>query len=56
MDYWIGTENKGDAVESLSSLTIPTTKWAVFEVKGPMPEAMPKVWKSILSEIWIPIK
>ncbi len=53
MDYWIATEYNGEKVESLSSLTIPTSKWAVFEVKGAMPDAMRNVWKSIFSE-WLP--
>lgn len=32
---------------------IPAATWAVFPVRGPMPDAMPKVWQRIFSE-WFP--
>src|SRR5690625_373531 len=53
IDYWIGTAHEGSAPNRLSTLEIPTSKWAVFEVHGPMPDAMPKAWKQIFSE-WFP--
>lgn len=53
IDYWIGTAYEGGTPDGLSSLEIPASKWAVFEVRGPMPDAMPKVWKQIVSE-WFP--
>lgn len=53
IDYWIGTTYEGDVPDGLAALTIPESKWAVFEVHGPMPDAMPKVWKQIFSE-WFP--
>lgn len=53
IDYWIGTAHGGSAPNGLSILEIPASKWAVFEVHGPMPDAMPKVWKQIFSE-WFP--
>ncbi|GAA0422564.1 MULTISPECIES: AraC family transcriptional regulator [Virgibacillus] len=53
IDYWIGTTYEGDVPDGLVALTIPESKWAVFEVHGPMPDAMPKVWKQIFSE-WFP--
>jgi AraC family transcriptional regulator len=53
MDYWIATEHDGEIPDGLSKLDIPASKWAVFEVHGPMPDAMPKVWKQIFSE-WFP--
>ncbi|WP_256681887.1 GyrI-like domain-containing protein, partial [Mammaliicoccus fleurettii] len=53
IDYWIGTTYEGESPEKLSILEIPASKWAVFEVRGPMPDAMPRVWKQILSE-WFP--
>ncbi len=37
----------------LLNLEIPASKWAIFEVHGAMPDAMPKVWKQIFSE-WFP--
>lgn len=53
MDYWIATESDQEAPEGLQSLEIPASKWAVFEVRGPMPDAMQNAWKQIISE-WFP--
>ncbi|WP_085507294.1 AraC family transcriptional regulator [Thalassobacillus devorans] len=53
MDYWIAAAHDGDIPEGFSSLEIPASRWAVFEVHGAMPDAMPKVWKQIFSE-WFP--
>lgn len=53
IDYWIGTTYEGVIHEELDALEIPTSKWAVFEVHGPMPNTMPRVWKQIFSE-WLP--
>ncbi|PYY28152.1 AraC family transcriptional regulator [Paenibacillus illinoisensis] len=53
MEYWIGTAYHGEIPEGLSSLTIPASKWSVFEVKGPLPESLQNLWKQIVSE-WFP--
>ena len=53
MDYWIAAASNHEASEGLSTLEMPAAKWAVFEVRGPMPEAMQKTWKQIYSE-WFP--
>jgi AraC family transcriptional regulator len=53
MDYWIATAHDGPTPEGLISLVIPAAKWGVFEVHGPMPDAMQKAWKQIYSE-WFP--
>jgi AraC family transcriptional regulator len=53
MDYWIATEYTGVVPDGFSSLTIPTSKWAVFEVQGPIPEAIVNTWRQIFSE-WVP--
>lgn len=53
MDYWIGTDHKGEAPEGLLELDIPASKWGVFEVHGAMPNAMQNTWKQIISE-WFP--
>jgi AraC family transcriptional regulator len=53
MEYWIATEYNGDIPEDLLNITIPASKWAIFEVHGPMPDAMTKAWKKIFSE-WFP--
>lgn len=53
MEYWIATAYEGELPEGLSAFTIPASKWAVFEVQGPMPESMQSLWKQIVSE-WFP--
>ncbi|GAK40568.1 hypothetical protein TCA2_3058 [Paenibacillus sp. TCA20] len=53
MTYWIAADYRGQTPEHLSKLTIQAAKWAVFEVVGPMPDAMQKVWKQIYTE-WFP--
>ncbi|MCL1702698.1 AraC family transcriptional regulator [Lysinibacillus sp. Bpr_S20] len=53
IDYWIATDHVGDVEENLSALEVPASKWVVFEVHGPMPDAMQNTWKQIFSE-WFP--
>ncbi|WP_413303468.1 AraC family transcriptional regulator [Bacillus sp. 1P10SD] len=53
MDYWIATEYEGDIPNGFLQLDIPAAKWGVFEVHGPMPDAMQNAWKQIFSE-WFP--
>lgn len=53
MDYWVATEYDGKTPDGLCNLKIPASKWAVFEVHGPMPEAIQKAWVQIFSE-WFP--
>ncbi|KHE72668.1 AraC family transcriptional regulator [Halobacillus sp. BBL2006] len=53
IDYWIAVSHEGDVPEGFSKLDLPASKWAVFEVHGPMPDAIQKVWKQIYSE-WFP--
>ncbi|MGE7607189.1 GyrI-like domain-containing protein [Peribacillus frigoritolerans] len=53
MDYWIATEFNGDVPDGFSSLEIPASKWVVFVVQGPIPEAIVSTWKQIFSE-WFP--
>ncbi|SEN54764.1 AraC family transcriptional regulator [Lihuaxuella thermophila] len=53
IDYWVATEYDGEAPDGLLTLQIPASKWAVFEVHGPMPHAMTNAWKQIFSE-WFP--
>ncbi|CAM5714566.1 putative HTH-type transcriptional regulator YdeE [Streptomyces afghaniensis 772] [Streptomyces afghaniensis] len=52
MDYWIAVATE-DKSEKYDQLVISASKWAVFEVNGPMPDSMQKVWKQIYSE-WMP--
>lgn len=53
IDYWIATDHKGEVPENLLTMEIPAAKWVVFEVHGPMPDAMQNTWKQIYSE-WFP--
>lgn len=53
MDYWVGTAYEGDMPEGFLKIEIPPSKWAIFEVHGPMPEAMQNMWKQIITE-WLP--
>lgn len=53
IEYWVAAECSEKAPGGFETVTVPASKWAVFEVKGPMPEAMQKTWKQIYSE-WFP--
>jgi AraC family transcriptional regulator len=53
MDYWIATEYNGATPEGFSPLEISTSKWAIFEVQGPIPESIVSTWKQIFSK-WFP--
>ena len=53
IDYWIGVERRGDVPKRFSSTDVAASKWAVFEVYGPVSDAMPQTWKKIYSE-WFP--
>ena len=52
-DYWIGCMSDKECPEDLEEITIPASSWAVFEIIGPMPNAMQEIWKRIYSE-WLP--
>ncbi|PUB16606.1 AraC family transcriptional regulator [Paenisporosarcina sp. OV554] len=54
MEYWIATAYEGDEVsERYERLEIPAATYAIFEVVGPMPEAIQSMWEKIYSE-WFP--
>ncbi|UFT98485.1 AraC family transcriptional regulator [Radiobacillus kanasensis] len=53
VEYWIAAAHEGDVPEEFESLEVPKSKWAIFEVHGPMPDSMQNVWKQIYSE-WFP--
>ncbi|SFJ55404.1 AraC family transcriptional regulator [Thermoflavimicrobium dichotomicum] len=42
MEYWIATEYIGGVPDGLSRFEIPASKWVVFEVRGPVPDAIKK--------------
>ncbi len=53
IDYWIATNHVGEVPENMLAMEVPASKWVVFEVLGPMPDAMQNAWKKIFSE-WFP--
>ncbi|MBS4198546.1 AraC family transcriptional regulator [Bacillus sp. FJAT-49732] len=53
INYWVATASESEGSNGLENLTIPASKWSVFEVHGPMPDAMQNAWKKIVSE-WFP--
>lgn len=53
LDYWIATDYQGDLPEGFLKLELPSFQWAVFGVKGSMPDAMINMLKKIYSE-WFP--
>ena len=53
IEYWIAVNHVGEVPENLAAITIPASKWVVFEVHGPMPDAMQNTWKQIYAE-WFP--
>ena len=53
IDYWVAAASESEVPEGFQSLSISASKWAVFEVHGPMPDAMQNAWKQIFSE-WFP--
>nr|WP_035531616.1 AraC family transcriptional regulator [Halobacillus kuroshimensis] len=53
IDYSIAAASVNEVPASMTSISIPKAVWAVFEVKGPMPQAMQEKWERIYSE-WFP--
>lgn len=54
MEYWIATAFDGDVVpEKFETMEVPASTYAIFEVIGPMPQAIQSMWEKIYSE-WFP--
>lgn len=53
VDYWIAAEHSGEVPDGFIALTVPKSRWAIFEVRGSAPLAMPEAWNQIYTE-WIP--
>jgi AraC family transcriptional regulator len=51
-DYVIGIFTDHE-LEGYSNFNVPSTDWAIFEVKGPVGEKLQETWKRIFSE-WFP--
>lgn len=51
--YSIGAEYNGETIpEGYHVIAIPSATWAVFEIKGVMPQAIQKLWHSIFTEFF----
>ena len=53
LEYWVATESRESPPDGLFSYEVPTAKWAIFEVVGPVADVLPKTWQQIYSE-WFP--
>lgn len=53
IEYWVGTNFKGNTPDGLASYKITAAKWAIFETVGPVADVVPETWKKIYSE-WFP--
>lgn len=52
-DYYIAAITTKEVPENLCKLDLEARLWAVFEIVGPMPNAMAEVWGKIFTE-WFP--
>ncbi len=53
VEYWIAVDSTTDESSEFEKLILPASTWGVFEVHGPAPTSIPKVWRKIFSE-WLP--
>jgi AraC family transcriptional regulator len=53
LDHYIGVATTKECPESLSTLEVPASTWAVFEAVGPFPDTLQNIWGRIYSE-WFP--
>lgn len=51
IEYWIGV-NSQERNENYETMLIPESRYAVFEVVGPLPDAIQRGWKEIMTD-WI---
>jgi AraC family transcriptional regulator len=52
-DYWIAAATTKDCPPGLQKKEIPASTWAIFEITGPLPDAMQEVWMRMFAE-WLP--
>ena len=52
-DYWVAVADERDDDFGYAKRIVEAATWAVFEVVGPMPNAMQAVWKKIFRD-WLP--
>jgi len=52
-DYYIACASDKDVPEGMTEYTVPACDWAIFECRGPMPNAIQQLQTRILTE-WLP--
>ncbi|MBC6179409.1 AraC family transcriptional regulator [Listeria welshimeri] len=50
MDYYIAIESELTPPEDMEKITIPASKWAIFQSVGPLPSSIQRVWEYIYSD------
>lgn len=53
VDYTIACITEEEPTSGMESFRIPKSTWAIFEIKGPVNQALTEAWKRIFSE-WLP--
>ena len=53
VDYMIAAFSEKEVPDGMEVYTVPKSKWAIFEGKGPVGTAIGEVWRRIYSE-WLP--
>lgn len=48
IEYWIGTEFKGNTPDGFDRYEVSSAKWAVFEAVGPVTVVVPETWKKYI--------
>lgn len=54
LDYYIAAASGQPEPEGMVEFEVPAATWAIFECKGPLPEAMQALQKRIITE-WLPL-
>jgi AraC family transcriptional regulator len=53
VDYYHAAITSGPVPEDLDTLQVPSLTWAVFEVDGPFPDALQRLWADTAA-VWFP--
>lgn len=53
IEYWVAAASDGNSGGRFQTMQLPSSKWAVFEVRGAMPHAIQNMWNRIYTE-WFP--
>lgn len=51
-DYLIGVQKDKELMGTFDEVHVPKSLWAIFESRGPLPNAIQKVWKMIDTEFF----